>query len=74
MCARNVSRKYRPQKGQPSGCIKKENQDTSKEGKKCRKGTTRRLNPLHISEMIHVTIVIIAISMVTLKKSVGNYI
>jgi hypothetical protein len=38
------------------------------------KGKIRRRQPLHISLRIQVTTVTIAISMVTLKKNVGNYI
>jgi hypothetical protein len=38
------------------------------------KGKTRRWQPLHICERIQVTTITIAILMVTLKKSVGNYI
>jgi hypothetical protein len=38
------------------------------------KRKTRRLQPLHIDASIQVTILTIAILMVTQKKSVGNYI
>jgi hypothetical protein len=34
MCARTISRKYRPQKRKPSGSKQNEHQDTSKEEKK----------------------------------------
>jgi hypothetical protein len=43
-------------------------------GRRSGKGKTRRQQPPHINERIQVTIVIIGISMVTVKKSVGNYI
>jgi hypothetical protein len=38
------------------------------------KGETRRRQPLHINARMQVTNITIVISMVTLKKSVGNYI
>jgi hypothetical protein len=43
-------------------------------GKRSEKAKTRRQKLLHITTRIHVTTITIAISMVTLKKSVGNYI
>jgi hypothetical protein len=62
-------------KGQPSGSKKKEHREASKEGKKKWKGgEDKKREPLHISERIPTTIVTIAILMVTLRKSVRNYI
>jgi hypothetical protein len=43
-------------------------------GRRSVKGKKKRIQPLHISARIQVTTITISISMVTLDKSVGNYI
>jgi hypothetical protein len=54
---------------------KKSTKKLPRRGRKSGKGERiRRQNPLHISARILETIVTIAILMITLRKSVGNYI
>jgi hypothetical protein len=62
-------------KGKPSIPSRKSTRKLPRRGRRSGKGERiRRRQPLHISARIPTTIVTIEILMVTLRKSVGNYI
>jgi hypothetical protein len=75
MCTGTISGKHRPQERETKW-FQAERAPGSFQGgeEEVEGGEDKKMKPLHISARIPTTIVTIAILMVTLRKSVGNYI